>query len=618
MSALSVAAATQPERRFAAALRCSEEELQNPDLSLDRQLRNCEAAVARWGGRIVAVYYEVETGTADLRDRGSRSGLAGFDIPIPRAGGMPELLRDASRTPAAFNHVVAESINRLARNSLAAFQLEDHFNKAGVGLHCANEPFETSFGSIVLRHINVGLAVGYHHELMTASRQGFEAGTHQGWHMGGVACYGYKLVAHDHPNPHKRKRGLVRHTLDLDPVRAPVVRRIFDEYLYGTRGFNEIRDLLNSDPDRFPPPTPPNPARALGVWSKSSIREILHNPKYTGYQVWNRRARKQGRGRPNPPDTWVWSDQPSHPPIISKQEHQQVAAKAQHNARSRRAATTDAAKSAQSARGRTEYLFRSRLRCGICGLRMWGHRRKTSHWYGCQPSHQRGAGIPPTHPPLVYLNEQPLLDAVTRFLATNVYGPERHAYWNARLASADTPDPAAPARARARELQREVADLHARLDRQIRNLEDDDVSAEFRRRVAARVTTLEHDLAARQDTLRKLHAEIDATPSLNAAAVERLLAAMPLLADALPQLPQADLRRVFDSLDLRCVYDPAAHAVDLAITLVGSPGDDAQVWDVPPAGHNTNPNPLVTGPAIRLTARHAKTRRDGYRTTLNS
>ncbi len=532
MSALSVAAATQPERRFAAALRCSEEELQNPDLSLDRQLRNCEAAVARWGGRIVAVYYEVETGTADLRDRGSRSGLAGFDIPIPRAGGMPELLRDASRTPAPFNHVVAESINRLARNSLAAFQLEDHFKKAGVGLHCANEPFETSFGSIVLRHINVGLAVGYHHELMTASRQGFEAGTHQGWHMGGVACYGYKLVAHDHPNPHKRRRGLVRHTLDLDPVRAPVVRRIFDEYLHGTRGFNEIRDLLNSDPDRFPPPTPPDPARALGVWSKSSIREILHNPKYTGYQVWNRRARKQG-GRPNPPDAWVWSDEPSHPPI---------------------------------------------------GLRMWGHRRKTSRWYGCQPSHQRGAGIPPTHPPLVYLNERPLLDAVTGFLATNVYGPERHTYWNARLASADTPDPAAPARARACELEREIADLHARLDRQIRNLEDDDVSAEFRRRVAARVTTLEHDLAARHDTLRKLHAEIDATPTPNAANVGRLLAALPLLADALPELPPADLRRVFDSLDLRCVYDPAAHALDLTITLVGSPDDDAQVWDVPPAG----------------------------------
>jgi hypothetical protein len=32
-----------------------------------------------------------------------------------------------------------------------------------------------------------------------------------------------------------------------------------------------------------------------------------------------------------------------------------------------------------------------------------------------------------------------------------------------------------------------------------------------------------------------------------------------------------------------------------------------------PTGHNTNPTPLVTGPTIRLMARNAKVRRDGYR-----
>ena len=36
-----------------------------------------------------------------------------------------------------------------------------------------------------------------------------------------------------------------------------------------------------------------------------------------------------------------------------------------------------------------------------------------------------------------------------------------------------------------------------------------------------------------------------------------------------------------------------------------------------PTGHNTNPNPLVTGPTIRLNDRHAKIRRDGYRKTLS-
>jgi hypothetical protein len=78
-----------------------------------------------------------------------------------------------------------------------------------------------------------------------------------------------------------------------------VVRRIFDEYLQGPRGLTEIRDLLNSDPERFPPPNTADPARSLGAWSRSSV-QILRNPKYTGYQVWNRRARKDKRRRNRP------------------------------------------------------------------------------------------------------------------------------------------------------------------------------------------------------------------------------------------------------------------------------------------------------------------------------
>jgi len=129
-------------------------------------------------------------------------------------------------------------------------------------------------------------------------------------------------VPHQHPNPNKARQGRVRHTLDLDPVRAPVVRRIFDEYLQGPRGLTEIRDLLNSNPERFPPPNTADPARSLGVWSRSSVWEILRNPKYTGHQVWNRRARKDKhrRNRPNPPEAWIWSEQPCHPPIVSRQD----------------------------------------------------------------------------------------------------------------------------------------------------------------------------------------------------------------------------------------------------------------------------------------------------------
>lgn len=50
-------------------------------------------------------------------------------------------------------------------------------------------------------------------------------------------------------------------------------------------------------------------------WSRYSVREILLNPKYTGYMVWNRRATKGGKV--NPPELWVWSAEPTHEPIVA-------------------------------------------------------------------------------------------------------------------------------------------------------------------------------------------------------------------------------------------------------------------------------------------------------------
>lgn len=122
------------------------------------------------------------------------------------------------------------------------------------------------------------IARGYHHELMVKSRQGLETSTRQGWHTGGIAAYGYRFATHAHPNPHKARQGALKRTLEVDPVRAPVVRKIYDLYLSGTVGLTQIRDILNADLDAHPPPAQADPARSLGVWSRSSLWAILRNP----------------------------------------------------------------------------------------------------------------------------------------------------------------------------------------------------------------------------------------------------------------------------------------------------------------------------------------------------
>jgi hypothetical protein len=53
-----------------------------------------------------------------------------------------------------------------------------------------------------------------------------------------------------------------------------------------------IQEKLNANLDRYPPPLSPEPKRRTEMWGRSSVLEIPHNPKYTGFMVWNRRGRR--------------------------------------------------------------------------------------------------------------------------------------------------------------------------------------------------------------------------------------------------------------------------------------------------------------------------------------
>ena len=65
---------------------------------------------------------------------------------------------------------MCESINRLSRNPSVTFRVEEQLADDDVRLWAIDEPFEESFGSIVLRHVNAGLERGYLHELKEKSR----------------------------------------------------------------------------------------------------------------------------------------------------------------------------------------------------------------------------------------------------------------------------------------------------------------------------------------------------------------------------------------------------------------------------------------------------------------
>jgi DNA invertase Pin-like site-specific DNA recombinase len=146
----------------------------------------------------------------------------------------------------------------------------------------------------------------------------------EGRFLGGRPPYGYRLGdAGVHPNPGKASMGARLHRSEADPATAPIVQRIFAEYLDG-RGLYAIAEGLTRD--AIPSPSAADPERnrhRSGVaWSKSAVRAILGNPRSTGREVWNRQRRDevlidvedvaQGhetKMRWNDRGEWIWSAQ---------------------------------------------------------------------------------------------------------------------------------------------------------------------------------------------------------------------------------------------------------------------------------------------------------------------
>jgi len=218
---------------------------------------------------------------------------------------------------------------------------------------------------------------------------------------------------------------------------------------------------------------------------------------------------------------------------------------------------------------------------------MWGNRRRSSVYYSCQPSHQRSKNIPADHPAHVYLGEPVLHEAVAGFLSTALFGPERETYWRRRLAESEVERSTAPAADRLKEVTAEMANLQGRIERQVGNLEAEDTTPALRRRIGARIAELEESVEDHRRRAAALAQEAaDAPPT--AADLATALDQLPLI-ERLPELPQVELRDLFDSLRLQVAFQPAVAAVDVEVVLFADEppdrrGEVAEVQSVPPAG----------------------------------
>jgi site-specific DNA recombinase len=410
--------------RFAWWGRVSTDDQQDPTLSLPRQLHNSRAALPP-DATIVAHFYDVESGRKELSLRGRGSAHEHFAIPIPRDGGIHDLLHEAAAPSRRFDAVVCESIERIARRTYFGTKIEHDLEQSGVLLCAADEPIVLNgkrATTILTRRVKQSVAEWYVLEILEKSWDGTCEHTRQGWNIGRPP-YGYIAQRVPHPVPSKRAAGAFKTRLVPDELRAAVVYQVFNWRTAEGLGYVAIQDRLNSDLSRYPPPTATAPSRTRDLWSRSSARDILGNPKYTGYMVWNRRSRARG-GKLNPKEDWVWSQQPTHEPIVTLDMFQAANSLAIRSKGSR----SRAGANLKHPDTKRTYALRSFVRCSSCGNRMQGKYCRGHVYYVCEPARNLGQkfqGYLPDHPPSIWVREDSLSEVIFEFFSVRVFGPRR-------------------------------------------------------------------------------------------------------------------------------------------------------------------------------------------------
>ncbi|WP_079106626.1 recombinase family protein [Streptomyces hygroscopicus] len=404
--------------RFAFAGRCSTEDLQDPETSRNWQLTRARALIEPAGGEIVAEYF----------DSGHSRALPWKRR--PQAAALLTALRDPHRGFDAV--VIGEPQRTFYGNQFGnTFPLFAHFNvplwvpEIGGPIDPDNEAHD------LVMSVFGGMSKGERNRVKIRVRTAMASQAKiEGRFLGGRPPYGYRLAdAGPHPNPARAADGKRLHRLEPDPETAPIVVRIFTEYLRGT-GLYAIAEGLTRDniPCSSAHDRARNPHRDGHAWSKGAVRAILTNPRYTGHEVWNKQRKQEilldvddvtlghrTQQTWNTPDQWVWSAKPVHESLISKATFTRAQARRhdrrQHHPAERSPRTTP----------RT-YALRGLIRCSLCDRKMQGTFNHGHPHYRCRYPYEYAKSGTLDHPLTVYIREAVILPELDRWIS-QVFAP---------------------------------------------------------------------------------------------------------------------------------------------------------------------------------------------------
>lgn len=536
--------------RYAFYGRVSTEDQQDPTSSKAWQLSRATALVGPHGGDVVAEYFDVgQSRSLPWKRR-------------PEAARLLDAIKDKTRGFDAV--VVGEPARAFSGHQYAlTFPLFVHY---GVELWVPEvggrvDPDSEAHDMMMGLFGGMSKAERARIKVRVRTAMASQAAT-EGRFLGGRPPYGYQLAdAGPHPNPGKAAMGARLHRLEPDAVAAPIVKRIFSEYI-GGRGFYAIAEGLTRD--GIPSPSAHDPARNRHregrAWGKSAVRTILSNPRYTGRQVWNRQRRDEvlldvedvAAGhqtvlRWNDRSSWIWSAEPSHEALVSSEDfaavQQQMAAGA-HRPTSKKRTTS------------RSYVLSGLVRC-TCHpdepRRMQGTWAHGIPRYRCAYAAEYASVNGIDHPRTVYLREDAIVPRLDAWLAQLFDEGNLDATCDA-LATAGEVDDAAEARAEA--ARRKIADCNQRLARYRQTLD-----------AGADAAVVANWMAEVQGERLRAEAELGAAVPGEPLSKDQVRAMVLKLRDIAQVLATADPKlktAVYEELGVQVLYDPHRRLVSVS------------------------------------------------------
>ena len=542
--------------KFAFYGRVSTEDQQDPASSKGWQLTRSKQLIEPLGHEVVAEYFDIgQSRSLPWKRR-------------PQAAALLTALADPGRGFDAV--VVGEPARAFYGNQFGlTFPVFVHH---GVGLWVPEVGGAVDPGSEahdLVMNVFGGMSKGERTrvKIRVRSAMASQAAT-EGRFLGGRPPYGYMLGdAGPHPNPSKAAIGQRLKVLVVDDTAAPVVKRIFAEYIAG-RGLGAIAEALTAD--GIPSPSGHDPARnrhrqsARGAWSKSAIRAILMNPRYTGRQVWGKQRKDevlvdvedvalghQTVQRWNDRADWIWSAEQTHEAIVSAEVFAQAA--------DQQATHGNRPKAPRTRRTSRPYMLRRLVRCGVCGRSMEGTWNNDKAHYRCKFPSEYAAVKGLDHPRTVYLRESAIVPAIDEWIA-DLFAPERLDETCAALATEDAgPDEVATARAGA--AKRRITDCDSRLAKYRAALEagaDPVVIGQWLAEVRVEREAAERELHAAQPVDRS-----------DADGMRKAVEALGDMAMVLGEAAPADKAEVYASLGVELVFHPGSRTCSVQLNPSG-------------------------------------------------